>query len=431
MGSWVGRVLLFSETSDTDATPPWMTVRLPVGAIFERLPSWTGMGKHSAATADLIGPSIPFWIALLNLFIVGACFSTLMSCMMHSWIILPSKQQNRKPGQPTGFLVGFGLLMPLCAAFPYYGVQYFAIRNKIHRFLFCLGPLTTFFRCPQAVFGFLPAHVDESLTNMILFNMTPLELPFDANGPLRASWKDVYQSIGKFVVNLLVIGAYCSYLTIYAYEPYPTRVDSTSLEQFFSYPALMNSFLAALLFQMYLSTYTTAFDALINTVGYRVVPTMNNPLFSSTSPGDFWGKKWNMAIHGMLKRGVYKPVRTRFPRLVASLATFISSGLFHEYMLMIIFLPDGNDQTNEYTPVYGRSCLFFVWNATLIACEHAFGGMVIFGMMKKTLPVPLVSILVVLTALPATHLFVGDYVKSDFFENGQIGFPMIKMVDTS
>lgn len=41
-----------------------------------------------------------------------------------------------------------------------------------------------------------------------------------------------------------------------------------------------------------------------------------------------------MLVHGILKRGVYKPMRSHnFSRLVASTAAFIASGVFHEWLL--------------------------------------------------------------------------------------------------
>lgn len=46
-----------------------------------------------------------------------------------------------------------------------------------------------------------------------------------------------------------------------------------------------------------------------------------------------------MVVHGLLKRGVYKPVRSlsqpfpKYSRFTASMAAFIASGVFHEWLL--------------------------------------------------------------------------------------------------
>jgi hypothetical protein len=36
-------------------------------------------------------------------------------------------------------------------------------------------------------------------------------------------------------------------------------------------------------------------------LGYRPIETMRNPLLRSLSPRDFWGKRWNLIVHGVLK----------------------------------------------------------------------------------------------------------------------------------
>jgi hypothetical protein len=36
-------------------------------------------------------------------------------------------------------------------------------------------------------------------------------------------------------------------------------------------------------------------------LGYRPIDTMRNPLLRSLSPRDFWGKRWNLIVHGVLK----------------------------------------------------------------------------------------------------------------------------------
>ena len=51
----------------------------------------------------------------------------------------------------------------------------------------------------------------------------------------------------------------------------------------------------------------------------------------------------------------------------------------------------------------------------------------IFQVLKNNLPPVIVSLLVTLTALPMAHWFTFDYVKDDFFHDGQIGFPMVKL----
>ena len=102
-------------------------------------------------------------------------------------------------------------------------------------------------------------------------------------------------------------------------------------------------------------------------------------------------------------------MRSKYSRHMASLATFIASGLFHEWLLSgkmktifktqkfnllcsvnhmfcqsllnikliasltkVVFQPDREDdvcdQIRCYIPGYGRNTLFFVWNALVVRC---------------------------------------------------------------
>ncbi len=64
----------------------------------------------------------------------------------------------------------------------------------------------------------------------------------------------------------------------------------------------------------------------------------------------------------------------------------------------------------------------------MIALEYAIGGAAIFQLFRAHLPLMAVSLLVALTALPTAHWFTNDYVRSDFFHDTVIGFPMIVRV---
>jgi Membrane bound O-acyl transferase family len=165
-------------------------------------------------------------------------------------------------------------------------------------------------------------------------------------------------------------------------------------------------------------------------MGLTQIPMMLNPLFESTSVSDFWGRRWNLVVHGFLKRGVYKPVRTKYSKMAAATATFLASGFFHEWLLSIMSYPQ--DDSGGYCtppscvrPGYGRNTLFFVYNALLIGLEYAIGGAIIFQLLKKHLPTTMLSLLIASTALPVAHWFTNDYLRLDFFHDGQLAWPII------
>ncbi|KAG9455139.1 hypothetical protein H6P81_008043 [Aristolochia fimbriata] len=71
-------------------------------------------------------------------------------------------------------------------------------------------------------------------------------------------------------------------------------------------------------------------------VGLELEPQSDEP-YLSTSLQDFWGRRWNLMVTGILRPTVYDPIRrwagsTRRARLLGIIAVFLVSGLMHEVM---------------------------------------------------------------------------------------------------
>ena len=155
--------------------------------------------------------------------------------------------------------------------------------------------------------------------------------------------------------------------------------------------------------------------------GYQTYEIVLNPMFKSTSPSEFWGKRWNTLVHLGLKSGVYKPTRRHTSsKTLAVLAAFAISGLIHEYVNFVMF---GNDR-GEYRFKY-KQMIFFGWNAVLIALEYSCGKWRIFQWMSQHLPQFVITALVLTCALPLAHLFTGDWVKHGYFDAVYIAEPIL------
>mmetsp|Transcript_23540 Transcript_23540/g.49700 ORF Transcript_23540/g.49700 Transcript_23540/m.49700 type:complete len:461 (-) Transcript_23540:21-1403(-) len=435
---WIGGNVLFSELLESDQRSPLITFQIP-----ELITKFLGMGSGKLG---VVAPSIQFWLAIAVILAIWILVSLVISLVSYHFIILPRKLRKKSDDNKsedifeiTPYLIGFGLLMPFCVMFPFYEVKYFNIQNKVIRFICTLGPITAFFRVSEAMFGFMPAHTVDSVSNTMIYIAVPVEVKFNNMGPMKSSWGDAKGNLIKFGAFMLLLGAYSSFLSDYSYEPFPTgsgsNLEDINLGNGFSRGQLINNALAAILFQLYLTTFGYGITTLTSLGGVQQLPMMLNPIFESKSPSDFWGRKWNLVVHGLLKRGVYKPVRTRFSRMTASTATFIASGIFHEWILAVLFSPEYNELEGDacippscYRPGFGRSTLFFIWNAIIIAMEYLIGGAAIFQLAKRHLPSVIVSILVSSLGLPMGHWFMNDYVRSDYFEDGQLGFPLVVRV---
>merc|ERR1712127_169139 len=126
-----------------------------------------------------------------------------------------------------------------------------------------------------------------------------------------------------------------------------------------------------------------------------------------------------MLVHGVLKRGVFKPVYSHYPKFVAMLTTFIASGLMHEYILVAVFTRE------DKLPSLGIQTLFFIWNAGVIAIETLIGKAYVFTWIKNNLHRYVVAFLVLSTAMPIAHWFLHPFSKTSFFTESQIAFVML------
>jgi len=136
--------------------------------------------------------------------------------------------------------------MPLCVIYPYYGIHFLLIKNKVIKFLFGIASLTTAFRCSEAVFGFLPTHVDDSLWNVIVYNAFPVECKFDKVGAIPSTWANVGYYVRNFGVSCTALGLYCSFLVMSDYKLYPTeegpKLGDVSLYNALNWHQLANNF---------------------------------------------------------------------------------------------------------------------------------------------------------------------------------------------
>ena len=118
-----------------------------------------------------------------------------------------------------------------------------------------------------------------------------------------------------------------------------------------------------------------------------------------------------------------------YSRAFCTLITFIASGLFHEWLwASMFFCPKGQDESESsecFDYQIGKSMLFFGWNGFVITLEYIFGGIGLFQWIKSRCPRPIITILILLTALPFGHLFTGDWIEGGYFRDASIGLPMI------
>lgn len=158
-----------------------------------------------------------------------------------------------------------------------------------------------------------------------------------------------------------------------------------------------------------------------NVKGFYTQPIFHNPLFTSRTPSEFWGAKWNMMIHRILKHGVYLPMRKFFATRWAVAATFVGSGLLHDYSWSLIFYHPLHKRNEHgvcsecFAPIPLKLTLFFLWCGAVMLLERPL--MPYCGFAKSLPTVVVATGLLVATALPISHWFTGDWATGGMYSD--------------
>lgn len=367
-----------------------------------------------------------FWVEILAFIILGIGISALVGSMLFMTL---QRFPLRGPNPTARFLIGYGIFCAGWIILPKPAADMLGLRNKVFRFCFCLlSPITSLFKTTAAIHGFVPATALQSLRSFTTYYASPITLLHNPKtfAPIRPSFGDLLRSLSRFIGLVFSTGIFQSLFHLLGWFPTFGAPDST--EDWYDVARLWNvgswkdTLLYAVLFQLYLMTFGEGLLLMTQAVvGVKAQPIMDNPIFESSSPSDFWGRRWNRVIHNCLKEGVYKPIRQAGGSpAVAVAGSFLASGLFHEWLIPVVFTDiDGYRQRPGYT------LLFFGWNGILVCIEAVLCNNKWLVRTAHRLPKPVRTLLVLLLALPVGHLFCDPYVRSDFFHQGGVAFPML------
>jgi len=107
-----------------------------------------------------------------------------------------------------------------------------------------------------------------------------------------------------------------------------------------------------LMLELFLASAAALARALL---GAELEPQFDRPYLAS-SLGDFWGRRWNLMVPGVLRPCVYRPVRARLGAAAGVLAAFLVSGAMHEVMFYYIALEAGTGEVTAFFALHG-ACL--------------------------------------------------------------------------
>ena len=114
-----------------------------------------------------------------------------------------------------------------------------------------------------------------------------------------------------------------------------------------------------LMLELFLASAAALARALL---GAELEPQFDRPYLAS-SLGDFWGRRWNLMVPGVLRPCVYRPVRARFGAAAGVLAAFLVSGAMHEVMFYYITLEPGTGEVTAFFALHGACAVAERWMA--------------------------------------------------------------------
>jgi hypothetical protein len=115
-------------------------------------------------------------------------------------------------------------------------------------------------------------------------------------------------------------------------------------------------------FYLLLAAMAEAVRGLCALGGVEADPVFCRPVLAR-GPEAFWGRRWNLVVHGFARRYVFLPVARRRRLALAVLATFAASGLMHEYLVL------ASVGARDYRP--GFMLAFFVAQAVAVLAVAA------------------------------------------------------------
>jgi hypothetical protein len=119
--------------------------------------------------------------------------------------------------------------------------------------------------------------------------------------------------------------------------------------------------------------------------------------------------------------GIFKPVvESLGSKKIAVLATFLVSGFYHEFILLVLYC------VGAFKPNFTAQLLFFVWNGLVLLAEGILSQNTKFVQISAKIPLRIKNILVLMTVLPVSHWFLDEYVLCGMFKDFAVAFPLIK-----
>ncbi|KAL3912293.1 MAG: hypothetical protein SGPRY_008382 [Prymnesium sp.] len=310
-------------------------------------------GASTTLHTSLILPSASVWLELLSAFLIGSSFNILLATFVWQYVS-PSLHPPRSPLAYLPPLGACGLAIALPPALPYA----LPLSSSAHALLAIIGA----WKVIDALAGTrAQAVVGNGRLPFIIFVTSAVEYKTDGRSIPRAkpmSWLRELAAVGCTFAGLALS---ISMVRLMSTEG-PPLLSSPQLK------AWVRLYAEVWTIYLFLNVFTGSFSTLLALAGYTPQIIFRNPLLRGTSISDFWSRRWNMLIHGLIKRTVFLPLlAVGMPSWTAGLA----ARAFHEYAFAL--------QQPELAKSLGRCLAFFVLQAPIVSLEK---------LLAEKLPIP-------------------------------------------
>jgi hypothetical protein len=101
------------------------------------------------------------------------------------------------------------------------------------------------------MFGFLPSHVEDTFSNLVIYTAFPIEIKFHpkGGGAMKSTWANVGYYLVHWIQYIVIFGIYSSFMQAYDHQPYPNEEGHTmwdiKLGTGFTWRQLINNALVA------------------------------------------------------------------------------------------------------------------------------------------------------------------------------------------
>ena len=373
-----------------------------------------------------------FWLQVCSLGIFHIFINFLAASLAYKFLV-------KNPDSLLSKIVGFGVICPLLVLLPFRLIEDLDLRNPVLKLVAVSNPALLLFRCFETMYGTLPKFAVEDRKAFLWYFAATVEFNVDpkTQAVVRTSTKEFLQKASSLVLLFFECAALFSILVPFDYAPFPSRKINSFIDIFFI-GNMINTFLMAALTKTTIEFGTSLQGLLVSCFsGYSTGDINIRPLTGSTSPSDFWGRRWNRLVSGGLKRGIYKPFRKRgFSKGISALATFAFSGVLHEYFLAATTFGGNHSHDSavhslDATHLMGGHLIFFLWNALILILDGLCRETKPIRVMEESLPQLLRTALVLMTVLPVAHFFLDQFISIGYYSGFSLGYPRIVPINVT